>query len=100
MESEKLKKKREYSKKMREEYLRLKENPEAEPSINYHGRKYSSIVEAYEAKLKCIKKNNNIRQAKLHEAARNRALNILIENRNKILNALKFIYKDFDSQES
>ena len=54
-----LEKKREYQKKFREEYLRLKNNPDATPSLPYHGKKYSSVIEAYEARLEKMRHYNS-----------------------------------------
>ena len=56
--------KRKYEQRLRDEYHRLKNNPGAEPSFSYHSKKYSGLVEAYEARLARIRIHNMRRRLK------------------------------------
>ena len=53
---------REYNRKLRAEYLRLKNGGEGEPILIYKGRKYKDVIEAYEARLANIRCHNEVRK--------------------------------------
>lgn len=53
---------REYNRKLRAEYLRLKSGGAGEPILIYKGRKYKDVIEAYEAKIANIRTHNEVRK--------------------------------------